>query len=207
MELFRLRQIQKNRKISKKTLDPCLKEAKENKRTVLFLDAAHFVHAPFVGFVWCLTRIIIKSPSERQRFNVLGAINAISLELITVVNTTYINANSICVMLKKIKKQYEGKTITIILDNARYQKCKLVMELATVLNIELLYLPTYSPNLNIIERLWKFVKNDCLYSKYYDNFAKFKQAIILSLKETQTKKKERLKKLVALNFQTFKKAA
>ena len=81
------------------------------------------------------------------------------------------------------------------------------MELATVLNIELLYLPTYSPNLNIIERLWKFVKNDCLYSKYYDNFAKFKQAIILSLKETQTKKKERLKKLVALNFQTFKKAA
>ena len=165
------------------------------------------MHAPFVGFVWCLTRIIIKSPSERQRFNVLGAINAISLELITVVNTTYINANSICVMLKKIKKQYEGKTITIILDNARYQKCKLVMELATVLNIELLYLPTYSPNLNIIERLWKFVKNDCLYSKYYDNFAKFKQAIILSLKETQTKKKERLKKLVALNFQTFKKAA
>jgi hypothetical protein len=82
-------------------MDPCLKEAKENKRTVLFLDAAHFVHAPFVGFVWCLTRIIIKSPSERQRFNVLGAINALSLELITVVNTTYINANSICEMLKK----------------------------------------------------------------------------------------------------------
>lgn len=190
----------------KKSLDPRLKEAKENKRTVLFLDAAHFVHAPFIGFVWCLTRIIIKSPSGRQRFNVLGAINAISLELITVANTTYINAGSICEMLKKIKKQYGEKPITIILDNARYQKCKLVMELATVLNIGLLYLPTYSPNLNIIERLWKFVKNDCLYSIYYDNFAKFKQAIILSLEETQTKKRDKLKDMLTLNFQTFKKA-
>jgi transposase len=188
-------------------LDPCLKEAKEDKRTVLFLDAAHFVHAPFIGFVWCLVRVIIKAPSGRQRFNVLGAINAVTLELITVVNTTYINANSICELFKKIKKQYGEKTITIILDNARYQKCKLVMEVANKLNIELLYLPTYSPNLNIIERLWKFVKNDCLYSKYYDNFAKFKQAIILSLEEAQTKKKEELKSMLTLNFQIFKKTA
>ena len=187
-------------------MDPCLKEAKENKRTVLFLDAAHFVHAPFVGFVWCLVRVIIKSSSGRKRFNVLGAINAISLELITVVNTTYINANSICEMLNKIKKQYGEKVITIILDNARYQKCKLVMELAVELNIELLYLPTYSPNLNLIERLWKFVKNDCLYSKYYDNFAKFRQAIVSSLEETQIKK-EKLKSVLTLNFQTFKKTA
>lgn len=188
-------------------MDPRLKEAKENKRTVLFLDAAHFVHAPFVGFVWCLTRVFIKSPSGRQRFNVLGAINAVSLELITVLNTTYINADSICELLKKIKKQYGEKTITVILDNARYQKCKLVMELAAKLKIELLYLPTYSPNLNIIERLWKFVKNDCLYSKYYENFVNFKRAIILSLEEIQTKKKENIKSLMTLKFQTLKKTA
>ena len=86
-------------------MDPCLKEAKEDKRTVLFLDAAHFVHAPFIGFVWCLVRVIIKAPSGRQRFNVLGAINAVTLELITVVNATYINANSICELFKKIKKR------------------------------------------------------------------------------------------------------
>lgn len=151
--------------------------------------------------------MFIKAPSGRQRFNVLGAVNAVTLELITVVNTTYINADSICKILNKIKNQYGDKRITIILDNARYQKCKLVMELALNLKIELLYLPTYSPNLNIIERLWKFVKNDCLYSKYYDNFTKFKQAIILSLEEAQTKKKEVLKSMLTLNFQIFEKTA
>jgi len=124
-----------------------------------------------------------------------------------VVNTTYINAESICEILNKIKKAYGEKAITIILDNARYQKCKLVMEVAAKLKIELLYLPTYSPNLNLIERLWKFVKYDCLYSKYYDDFSKFKQAIMLSLEEAQIKKKEKLKSLLTLNFQTFRKTA
>ena len=181
-------------------MDPRLKEAKENKRTVLFLDAAHFVHAPFVGFVWCLTRVFIKSPSGRQRFNVLGAINAVSLELITVLNTTYINADSICELLKKIKKQYGEKTITVILDNARYQKCKLVMELAAKLKIELLYLPTYSPNLNIIERLWKFLKKKLRKNKYYDTFEKFKKTIFEFFKNIEQYKNE-LEKLLTLNFE------
>lgn len=61
--------------------------------------------------------------------------------------------------------------ITLVLDNARYQKCQLVTELASTLAIELLHLPSYSPNLNLIERLWKFVKKQCLYSKYYSDFS------------------------------------
>src|ERR1700761_7719642 len=61
--------------------------------------------------------------------------------------------------------------------SARYQKCRLVRDLALSLGIELLFLPTYSPNLNLIERLWKFVKKQCLYSIYYNDFAVFKQAI------------------------------
>ena len=56
--------------------------------------------------------------------------------------------------------------MTVILDNARYQRCALVQTVAQELRIELLYLPTYSPNVNLIERLWKFVKKQCLYSKY-----------------------------------------
>mgnify|MGYP003605911059 FL=1 len=63
--------------------------------------------------------------------------------------------------------------ITLVMDNARYQKCNIVTALASQLNIELLYLPAYSPNLNLIERLWKFVKKKVLYSKYYPNFAEF----------------------------------
>jgi hypothetical protein len=57
--------------------------------------------------------------------------------------------------------------VTIVLDNARYQKCKIVEESALSLSIELLYLPSYSPNLNLIERRWKLVKKKCLYGKYF----------------------------------------
>jgi transposase len=55
----------------------------------------------------------------------------------------------------------------VVLDNARYQRCAIVQATARALDIELLYLPTYSPNLNLIERLWKFTKKKSLVSKYY----------------------------------------
>jgi transposase len=94
----------------------------------------------------------------RRRFNVLGALNAITHELVMVTNDTYITADSVCELLRRIAKLNLAMPITLVLDNARYQKCNIVTALALQLNIELLYLPTYSPNLNLIERLWKFVK-------------------------------------------------
>ena len=125
-----------------------------------------------------MTRLFIKSPSGRQRFNVLGAINALMKELILVTNTTYITSVQVCEMLVKIAECRRAEIpITIVLDNARYQRCKLVLEKAAELGIELLFLPPYSPNLNLIERLWKFVKKQVLYSKYYERFEDFKTAI------------------------------
>jgi len=103
----------------KKELEPRLEEAKQGKRVVFFVDAAHFVLAPFLGFLWTLTRIFIKAPSGRKRFNVLGALNAITHELIKVTNDTYINAQSVCDLLEKINKLNLGLPITLILDNAR----------------------------------------------------------------------------------------
>jgi len=64
-------------------------------------------------------------------------------------------------------------------------------------------LPPYSPNLNLIERLWKFVKKECLYSKYYETFALFKAAIVGCLAEASGKHKPKLASLLTLNFQTF----
>jgi len=145
----------------KNELEPRLAQAKQGNRAVFFVDAAHFILAPFLGFLWSFTRIFIKSPAGRQRFNVLGALNAITHELIRVTNQTYINAISVCELLKKIAALNLDVPITLVLDNARYQKCRLVQELALSLKIELLYIPPYSPNLNLIERLWKFVKNKC----------------------------------------------
>ncbi len=134
-----------------KKFDPKIEEARAGKRVLLFVDAAHFVLAPFIGFLWCFARIFIKAPAGRKRFNVLGAIDAITHELVSVTNDTYINAPAVCELLEKIRKRRPETPTTVVLDNARYQKCKIVSEKAKELDIEMLYLPPYSPNLNLIE--------------------------------------------------------
>ena len=120
-----------------------------------------------------------------------------------VTNDTYINAESVCELLQKIALMNIEVPITLVLDNARYQKCKVVAALALKLNIELLFLPAYSPNLNLIERLWKFVKKEVLYSKYYSDFGSFKRAISNCLNQTHTTHKKKLDSLLTLKFQVF----
>lgn len=170
------------------------------------MDAAHFVLAPFLGYLWSTVRLFLKAPSGRQRLNVLGALNAISHELITVSNDVYINSQSVCDLLWKIARLNLKTPVTLVLDNARYQRARLVQKLAAELKIELLFLPPYSPNLNLIERLWKFVKKQCLYSRYYSEFRSFSDAIIGCLQKTHSTYKPQLDSLLTLEFQTFKKS-
>lgn len=184
-------------------LEPRLDEAKAGQRALFFVDAAHFVQRPFLAFVWCFTRVFIKAPAGRKRFNVLAALNAITHELITVCNDAYINAQSVAELLHKLAALELTVPITLVLDNARYQKCQYIKELAASLNIELLYLPAYSPNLNLIERLWKFVKKEVLNGRYYDDFTAFKGAIVRCLAQTRTTHKQKLDSLLTLRFQTF----
>lgn len=187
-------------------LEPRLEEAKCGERAVLFVDAAHFVMGAFLGMIWCFERLFIKSPSGRKRFNVLGALNAITHEVILVTNDSYITAIQVCELLYKLKELKLSIPITLVLDNARYQKCRVVQDLAKSLEIELLYLPTYSPNLNLIERLWKFVKKKCLYGKYYEDFTQFSSAISGCLNDAHLQHKKELDSLLTLRFQHFDKA-
>lgn len=159
--------------------------------------------APFLGYLWSFCRIFIQAPAGRHRFNVLAALDAITHQLVTVTNDTYINAQSVCLLLQKLRHLTPTLPIVLILDNARYQKCQLVWLMAHELNIELLYLPPYSPNLNLIERLWKFVKKKCLYSLYYADFNTFSKAISACLDYTHDTYKSELDSLLTLNFQTF----
>ena len=126
------------------------------------------------------------------------------MELITVTNDTYINANSVCELLKKIADLHLVVPITLVLDNAKYQRCNAVIACAASLNIELLFLPSYSTNLNLIERLWKFIKKKCLYSRYYEKFPAFKAAISTCINNLGKDYKKELAELMTLNFQTFK---
>jgi len=187
------------------TLQPLLEEAKQGQRTVLFVDAAHFVMGAFLGMLWCFTRQLLPSASGRKRYNVLGAYDPIRHEAITVTNDTYINQHVFCTFLDKIAAAYADteKPITLILDNAKYQKCQLVFDKATQLGIKLVYLPAYSPNLNLIERLWRFVKKQVLYSKHYDQFSTFKQCIDTCIAALGLQFKSNMESLMTLRFQLF----
>jgi transposase len=185
------------------TLQPAIRDAGYGLCHLFFMDAAHFTLGPYVCALWCLIRQFIKASSGRNRINVLGAVNAITKEIVTCSNTHYINAETITDFLTQLRGKYVDLPIKIVLDNARYQHCKLVMKAAEELNIELLFLPPYSPNLNIIERLWKFTKKKMLYATYYESPVKFHQAITGFFETINQKHNSELRKLLTLNFQFF----
>lgn len=181
---------------------PRLAEAEAGRRAVLFVDAAHFVFGPFLGYLWCLVRLFVPGPSGRKRYNVLAALDAVTHEVIRVCNHGYINAESVCALLREVRRRVLGP-VTLVLDNARYQKCELVRALARSLGIELLYLPSYSPNLNLIERLWKFVKKECLGCRVLEDYDAFTAAIDGCLDNLDSKHKQEMDTLLTLNFQLF----
>lgn len=177
-------------------------EARVGRRTVFFVDAAHFVQGSFLCCVWCLVRLFVRGSSERRRYNVLGAWNGITQELIWVTNDTRVSSDTMVEWLGRIATWTQGPT-TLVLDHARYQRCVAVETEARRLGIELLFLPSYSPNLNLIERLWKFTKKKALRGKHYADFAMFRMAIDDCLDRISTDHRETLASLMTLKFQTF----
>lgn len=188
-------------------MQPLLDEAQAGRGHVLFVDAAHFVFGTFLCCLWSFGRLFLKAAAGRQRFNVLGAWNAITQELICVTNTTVVNSETMCDLLRKIAAAGLAGPITLVLDNARYQRNAMVMELAKSLSLRLLFQPSYSPNLNLIERLWKFIKRNTLRGRYYAQFANFRSAITDCLTQLPTIHRPQLQSLMTLNFQTFENAS
>jgi transposase len=177
--------------------------ASRDEIALLFVDASHFVMGcDFLGYIYGKVRRFIKTYSGRKRYNVLGALNFVSKKMTTITNDTYITSLEVCDLLRKICAEYAGKPIYVILDNASYQKCTLVQNLAMSLGINLVYIPSYSPNLNLIERLWKFVKAE-LRTKYYDNFDVFIDKINSIIDSVDKHNKYLIDKLIGDKVQLF----
>src|SRR5262245_53879491 len=170
-------------------LEPVLAEARAGRRDVYFADGAHFVDAAFLGWLWGIARLFVRAASGRKRYNVLGALHAVTHRLIRVANHTYLNAESVCALLRAVAAAGLGRPVTVVLDNARHQKCAVVQELAQSLGITLLYVPGYSPNLNLIERIGKFVKKECLRAVYHATYENFTGALDQGLAELDTTRK------------------
>ena len=196
--------IQKQETYSEEILNPAIEKAKNGEIYLLFLDAAHFIMGVFLCNMWSKVRLFIKSSSGRQRLNVIGTIDAITKKILFQTNITTVNAEVMASFLYYLKSQLPDKPISIVLDNARYQHCNFIKNLAEKFDITLLFLPPYSPNLNLIERLWKFTKKSVLSGKYYEKFDTFQVAITDCLNQANDKYDKDLQLLMTLNFQTFK---
>jgi hypothetical protein len=166
-------------------LEHRISEARLGQRNLYFCDAAHFVGSSFLGYLWSIAKVFIPALSGRKRYNVCGMLNPITFDFIYTCNETYITCIQICFLLRLLKLKHPTNIpITVVLDNAKYQNCKLVSSWALELGIELLYLPSYSPNLNIIERYWKWLRKSYLNNRSFNNFNELKTAIDDALKTT-----------------------
>lgn len=156
-------------------------ETKDDDVEVLFIDAVHPEHNTMAAYGWIKkgeTRKL-RTNSGRQRLNLQGAINIETMET-TIIESDSINRESTIQLLNLLERKYSyAKEIIVILDNARYHYSQEVKEfVAKNPRLRLVYLPAYSPELNLIERLWRFFKKNVLYNQYYENLGEFRNASI-----------------------------
>jgi len=185
------------------TLRPAIEKAKAGIMELFFMDASHFVMGGTPGRLWGKVRLWVKTSAGRKRYNVLGALNFVSKKIETIKNDSYITLTQVVDLLRMLATKYVGKSIAIVLDNARYQRCALVISTASELGIELIFLPTYSPNLNLIERVWKFVKSNVLNAVYIQTFEEYCARISNFVDTIETDNSEKMKALVTEKFQLF----
>ena len=155
-----------------------LKAVKGKDDPLYFADATHPQHnsVPSYGWIKKGQEKELKANCGRQRLNINGAINIETLEP-TVRFYETINAQSAMDLFSKLQAKHPNATaIYVIVDNARYYRSRLLKEALKGTKIKLIFLPPYSPNLNLIERYWKFFKKKVLNNRYYKTFAEFKRA-------------------------------
>lgn len=175
--------------------------AKNGLITLLFCDGVHLTYGYQGGYCWCKKRKCVPSAYGRKRANLLGFLNAVTYETTSIMNDSYLNSDSVCAGLDKLRKRYPNQFLYVILDNAAYQRCKKVKHKAEELNINLIFLPPYSPNLNLIERLWKFLRKELLANRFFQTFSAFFSAIDVFINSLHTLYFGRLSSLLTFHFE------
>lgn len=144
--------------------------------------------------------IRIKTNPGRKRINILGALNFKDLSVISMITEDKCNAEKVVEFIQKIREKYPDKKIIIVLDNAMYNWANYTRVYTALCGIELFFLPPYSPNLNLIERLWKFTKRKLVHNKYYEKFDQFVENVEQHF-ENLGEYKEELTKILTGKFE------
>jgi len=180
-----------------------LKQTKDTKDRIYFLDGTHPVHnnKPCYGWIFKGEVKTSKGNTGRKRLNLNGALNLEDMDIVVLEEKTINTEAMIRLFLELEKRQKEGKIILIV-DNASYNHSyELKQFLRKHKRIKLYYLPPYSPNLNPIERLWLFFHKKILYDKYYETFKEFQTATLDFFTNIKQYDKE-LRTLLTDSFQT-----
>lgn len=181
-----------------------LKKNKNPEDQIYFVDGTHPLHNSQLGYGWFKKGKdkFIKANTGRQRVNINGAYNIATHHAI-VREDASINAQSTIALVEQMMKEHPAGMLYLILDNATYYHAQLIKDfLLKNERIKFVYLPPYSPNLNLIERLWKFFKKKITYCKYYEKFSVFRQKIWEFFENIKNYRGE-LEKLMTENFQLF----
>jgi len=174
------------------------------KEDIVFIDGVHPQHNTKSSKAWIQkgTEKYIRTNTGRQRININGAYNPNNQDVIVREDDT-INAQSTIELFKQIEQKYASdECIYAIADNARYYRSGLVKDFLKNSKIKLIFLPPYSPNLNLIERLWKYLRKKVINTIYYPDFSSFKLAIYNFFKNIESYKQE-IKQFIGDKFHLF----
>lgn len=181
-----------------------LRRKKEKEDKIYFVDGAHPLHNPILQYGWIKKgeEKYIETNTGRNRLNINGAYDVEEKKVIAREDESVNAQSTIKLLTHLLSRQATGK-LYVILDNARYYRSGLVMEfLQENTRMKFVFLPPYSPNLNLIERIWKFVKKKVAYNKYYEEFSVFRRKFLYRLNNLETFEQE-LETLMTEKFQLF----
>lgn len=184
-------------------LPELLAEVASGNAEVYYGDGVHPTHNTKTGRGWIRKgkEFEVDCNSGRKRVNINGAVRATKPEHLVYDVTDSINAQSTQRVCRQLLKKHPGKTIYYICDNAGYNRCKWLLEWAADQRIEFVFLPAYSPNLNLIERLWRLLRKEAINSIYYETYDMFRKGIVGFLENAKAYKEE-IRALLTLNFRT-----
>lgn len=173
----------------------------------LFGDGMHLVHQNVPQLCWADPKVppILRTNTGRQRLNVLGAYNPDTHEFVHLTGEENCDAKRVIEYLDLITRVYiQAPKIILILDNATYFKAQIVNEwLQNCPRLHIEFLPPYAPNLNLIERFWRFAKEKLVKNTYYPKYKTFRATVFRFLNHVNQYVDE-LRTLMVEKFQIIK---
>ncbi|MBB4080406.1 transposase [Lewinella aquimaris] len=169
------------------TLPRLLREVASGAAEVYFSDGCHPTHNTKTGRGWIRKGqdFEVDCNSGRKRVNINAAVRASKPEPLVYDVAEAINAQSTLRLCRKLLAKHPGKTIYLICDNAGYNRCAWLQEWAASNRVEFVFLPAYSPNLNLGERWWKLLPKVVINSYYYEKHSKYREAVVGFLEQAK----------------------